>query len=177
MRNAFIRLRHTLNTIPNLAAFGNEIVIRIDDHNSGDLLIKLQICHVLNSYLAAPIWTRRLEDIPQPLDEYAWHAGPLCTALSHTSRPAKRGSLRRLRSRESRHQGSLLFRHRRRFSQSLVSHLSQRPGSLRSSDISPRVPRALISVSPRQSSRIVPEVGLYIKHRRGCGRTRADGHR
>src|ERR1700722_16246960 len=46
MRNTLIPLGDALYAIPDLAALGNEVVIRIDQDNSGDLFLISQLCHV-----------------------------------------------------------------------------------------------------------------------------------
>src|SRR5258706_682157 len=40
MRNTLVRFRHGFQAVPYLTALGNEIVVRIDQQNGGDLLVK-----------------------------------------------------------------------------------------------------------------------------------------
>ena len=49
MRNTLICFCNILDAIPYFASLGNEVVVRIDDEKGGDLLLKLQICHILSS--------------------------------------------------------------------------------------------------------------------------------
>ena len=51
--NTIVRFGDRLDAIPDLAALGNEIVVRIDDDHCSDLFVKLQIFQVLNSYAKA----------------------------------------------------------------------------------------------------------------------------
>src|SRR4029077_5588285 len=46
VRNALVGFGHSLNAIPDLAALGNEIVVRIDHQECSDRRVKLQISHV-----------------------------------------------------------------------------------------------------------------------------------
>src|SRR5262249_26957628 len=45
MGNTTICFCDSLQAIPYLASFGNEIVVRIDDEKCSDLFVKLQLCH------------------------------------------------------------------------------------------------------------------------------------
>src|SRR5262245_56678676 len=48
IRNAAIRLRDSPNAIPELAAFGNEVVIRINHQKCSELLVIHQLRHSLS---------------------------------------------------------------------------------------------------------------------------------
>jgi hypothetical protein len=51
MRNTIFCFCNNLQAILYFASLGNEIVVRIDDEKCSDLFVKIQIFHVLSSYV------------------------------------------------------------------------------------------------------------------------------